>query len=111
MRRAKRSAMLRSMAKESAAPATKDDIKLLMDEIAKFYQASERWKNELTENVEAKMEAWKEEIKGHFDLVAEQLRSDIVSATREEVAGLKDATQGYQQRLRRVEQALGISPS
>jgi hypothetical protein len=103
--------MLRSMAIDSTAPATKDDIKILMDEIGKSYQASERWKNELSQKMEAKMEAWKEEIKGHFDLVAEQLRSDIVSATREEVVGLKDATQGYQKRLRRVEQALGISPS
>ncbi len=73
----------RSMSKASQAPATKEDIRMLMDHIGTFYDRTDKRLLAVEDRiggVEAKMKEWKEEIKRHFDLVAENIRHDALGA-------------------------------
>ena len=79
------------------APATKQDIALLMDSIGKHYDATERWKNEILEH----MSKWKEEMHRHFDVVAEELRHDVLGAFR-------DHTSTVERRFLRLERHCGL---
>lgn len=72
---------------EDTSPATKDDIKMLMDSIGRLYDANERWKNELKE---------------HFDLKTEIIRHDLIDAKSDRVANHED-------RLRKVEKHTGLA--
>ncbi len=74
------------MSTDPTAPATKQDIALLMNEIGKLYSANEGWKEDLTE----KMEAWKEEVKEHFDVVAENIKHDFRGAFSDKLAQHED---------------------
>lgn len=68
------------------ARATKQDITLLMNEIGKLYDANERWK---------------EELKLHFDTVAENLVADFRGA-------LSDKIDQHETRIVRLERHTGI---
>ena len=69
------------------APATKADIRMLMVEIGKLYDANQRWKDEL---------------KGHFDLAVENIRTDLVGAN-------KDKIENHEHRLGRLEKHTGLA--
>lgn len=73
---------------DSTAPATKQDVRLLMDEIGKLYRANERWKDEILDADEK----WKEELKQHFFLHG----------------ALPDKIQNHENRLVRLEDRVGI---
>lgn len=55
----------------SSAPATKEDIALLMDSIGKHYDATERWK---------------EEIIRHFDVKCEELTHNFQGALTDKIS-------------------------
>ena len=74
------------------APATKEDIRLLMEEIGKLYMATEQWKTEII----GKMQEWKTEIVHEFHIVAENMRHDYLGAH-------KDRIENHEDRLRRLE--------
>ncbi len=57
------------MSTDPVVPATKEDIQMLMNEIGRLYDANAGWQNEMLE----KQQGWKDEIKDHFDLVAENI--------------------------------------
>lgn len=82
------------MLSENTAPATKADVVLLMDSIGKLYDANENWKNELKE---------------HFDLVAENMRHDLLGANHEEIALLKDTQITHGRKIARIERHVGIA--
>lgn len=63
---------------DDTSPATKADIKMLMDSIGKLYDANEKWKNEL---------------KAHFDLQSELVRHDLLGAKGDRVANHEDRLQ------------------
>lgn len=75
------------MADQDQSPATKQDIRLLMDEIGKLYQANEKWK---------------EELKQHFDVVAENLIHDFRGA-------LNDKIQNHENRIVLLEQQVRLA--
>jgi len=64
--------------RRAQAPATKQDIALLMDSIGKHYDATERWKNEML--------AWKEEILRHFDVKCEELTHNFQGALTDKIS-------------------------
>jgi hypothetical protein len=74
------------MPKDSKAPATKQDIQLLMTAIGKLYDANEQWK---------------EELKHHFDLTAETIRQDVQGAN-------KDRIEDHENRIVRLEEHTGV---
>jgi hypothetical protein len=60
------------MTRDETAPATKQDIRLLMDEIGRLYAANERWKDEIIDQVDERIAASEERVTGHFEVVAER---------------------------------------
>jgi ElaB/YqjD/DUF883 family membrane-anchored ribosome-binding protein len=86
--------------KDNQTPATKADIQAvmtsvesLMDEIGKLYDANERWKDEL---------------KDHFDLVIENVRSELLRARHDKVELLDDRTKNLDRRVSRLEVRMGV---
>lgn len=100
---------LTSMAKfpppsKPEAPATKQDIYLLMIELGKLYDANERWKDDLL----LANEKWKEEIIRHFDVTAENMRHDLLGMHHDSIELLKDAKVQHHQRISRIERFLRL---
>ncbi len=100
------------MTDDATAPATKQDIAMLMEEFGKMWI----WKGEMEE----KMLLWKQELreeifrgnkemKEHFDLVAENMHHDMRAAHREEIEVLKDRSKDHGKRIGRLEQAVGLA--
>ena len=54
-----------------------------MEEIGKLYRANEQWKDEIIEHTER----WKSEIKGHFDVVAENIKQDVLHGALQDKVG------------------------
>ena len=79
-------------------PATKSDIKLLMESIGKLYDANERWKDEIMDADRV----WKDEIKEHFDLKVEVIRHDLLGVNRERI-------ENHEDRLIRLERHTGVT--
>ena len=72
------------MTKDDTAPATKLDIKILMDSMGKLYRANEKWKNDLLSHMEqwkndilSTNEKWKNELLGHMEQWKSDLRDDL----------------------------------
>ena len=88
------------MSDDIQTPATKEDIRLLMEQIGNLYDASERGKAEvittLDERIEGKIGQSEERMKHHFDLTVETIRYDLLSAN-------KDRMENHEDRLRRLE--------
>ncbi len=86
------------------APATKRDVAFLMDEIAKIYRSveegridNESWKDEMIQH----MDAWKKELKDHFDLVAENIHQDCIGANKDQITS-------HEHRINRLERHAGF---
>ena len=45
-------------------PATKEDIRSIMEELGKLYDANERWKNEILDQFALTVEIIREDLKG-----------------------------------------------
>lgn len=103
------------MSADGTAPATKDDIRMLMEEFGKMWQWKANVDGKFEEvdvrfnDLEEKMELWKKELKDHFDLVAEQIRHDFVAANREEIEVLKDGHAEHGKRIIALERATGLA--
>jgi len=78
---------------DNQTPATKGDIKRLDGNFKRL---------------ETKMDQWKEEIIRHFDVVAEQLRHEVLGANRDEVGVIKDKQTNHEERIERLEQHTGV---
>jgi hypothetical protein len=74
-------------------PATKGDFEMLSLHF-----------NEL----ERKVEAFKDEILRHFDVIVEDLRHDLIGARSDEIEVLKDGRRNHEERLRRLERSVGL---
>ena len=90
-----------------SVPATKSDIKLLMAELGKLYDATERWKDELADKSQRQQVLSVSEMKQHFDLTVEQIRYDLLAANREQIELLRDRSEGHENRITRLEQHAG----
>lgn len=77
------------MAKDASAPATKEDIRLLMEQVGHFYR---EWDQRTRE--------WKQEIKDHFDLVTENQLYDFKGI-------FSDRTEDHERRIKRLERKAG----
>lgn len=90
---------------DRAAAATKEGIVMIMGEIGKLYDASERWKNEI---LEANKE-WKEERKRHVDFTVKHRRYDRQGAHRDDLEQIKDTGKKNDQRITRLEKHAGLA--
>ena len=75
------------------APATKEDIGVLMEQIGKYYLQTERRF---------------EELKLYFDASVENIRSDLEGANHDEISVLQDRSHDHELRLRKVEKRVRV---
>jgi hypothetical protein len=82
------------MPKDSKAPATKQDIQMVMTALGKLYDANERRKDEIIGEVDGKIDAKivasEERVKHHFDLAVETIRHDLKGANKDRLADHED---------------------
>jgi len=76
------------MTKDDTSPATKADIKSLMDSIGRLYDANEKWKDQIID---------------HFQIVAEDIRHDLKGANHDEIQSLKNTKDDHERRLQTLE--------
>lgn len=79
---------------DAAAPATKEDIRLLMEQIGKLYDANARWKDEIIE---------------HFDVAVETIRHEMKAAHHDSIDLLRDQNADHAKRIERLERHAGLA--
>ncbi|MBI2524146.1 hypothetical protein HYW11_02960 [Candidatus Peregrinibacteria bacterium] len=84
------------------APATKQDIHLLMEQMGKYYQQTEQRIERLEEEFTQKVDDWKKEIIHEFHVVAENLHYDFKGA-------LNDKIQNHENRIVHLEERVGLA--
>jgi hypothetical protein len=77
-----------------AAPATKGDLLLVKQDV--------QYIMERIGDLEVKVEDWKDELKEHFDIVAENILHDFKGT-------FKDRTEDHERRIKRLERKTGIT--
>ncbi|MBI5793988.1 hypothetical protein HZA87_02785 [Candidatus Uhrbacteria bacterium] len=73
--------------KDDQSPATKSDIRILMDQIGELYDANKRWKDEILH---------------FFDIRLEDIRHDLLGVN-------KDKIESHEDRIRRLERHAGFA--
>lgn len=68
----------------------------------------ERRLTEVASSFDSKLMNFAEEIKRHFDVIAEDLRHDVIGANRDEVLSIVDKQQQNSDRIRHLEQLAGM---
>jgi hypothetical protein len=85
------------------APATKEDIGLLMEAIGKLYSANQQWKEEIIDHLDKRVAASEAQTKAHFDLVAENITHDF------QHGALHDRIEQHGDRIGRLERHVGLA--
>lgn len=86
------------MVTDDRAPATKQDVKLLMEQVGDYYRRTEQKFAELRDD----MREWKKEIIHEFHIVAEDMRHDYLGAH-------KDRIENHENRITRIERHTGLT--
>lgn len=96
------------MAQDSTAPATKQDVALIMEGIGGVHIALATMKTEmsdlreeLTETMDEKISAVEDRMVHQFYVIAEQIHHDAIGANRDEIEVVKD-------RVTRLERHTGL---
>ncbi|HUY92240.1 MAG TPA: hypothetical protein VMV10_26100 [Pirellulales bacterium] len=90
---------------DSTAPATKEDIRLLMEQMGKLYDADARWKDDIQNSISR----WKDEIIEHFDVAVETIRHEMRAAHHDSIELLRDQTADHAKRIKRLERHAGLA--
>jgi len=93
--------MTKAARKDDQSPATKKDLRLLMEQIAAYYDKTEKRIDEHQISLEKHMLQWKHEIIGEFHIVVGQLRHDFKGAFGDKLAQHED-------RIVRLERHTGL---
>lgn len=88
---------------DSAAPATKEDIRLLTEQMGKLYDANAQWKDDIQDSIAH----WKDEIIEHFDVAAETIRHEMKAAHHDSIE--LDQTADHAKRIERLERRAGLA--
>lgn len=80
------------MAAQDQSPATKEDVKLLMEQMGKYYEKTHQ-----------EMAEWKKEIIHEFHIVEENIRHDLLKGA------LNDKIAQHEDRIIRIEQHVGLA--
>lgn len=94
------------MVKNSTAPATKQDIKLLMQQMAKIYDHTTNVKEELKKELVVYIDKKMDQKTGEFKAYVGTLQRDFVTAMNDQASSFQDKTTNHEVRITRIEQRL-----
>jgi hypothetical protein len=86
------------MADDKSAPATKEDIRLLMELVGSYYSQTEE-----------RIAESEERLRRHFDLAVETIRHELTGANKDKLAVHDDQLNDHAKRLRRLERHAGLT--
>ena len=103
------------MADNAQAAATKQDIKLLMDEMGRLYdhigtmktELKTELKEEITQELKEYMDEKSKETHDYFNFYAGKLHKDMVGATEDVIQSLREKDENHKQRIIILEQKTG----
>lgn len=87
------------MPKDNTAPATKEDVRLLMKMIG---TSEERMTRHFNQEIAKRIRASEVSVKRHFDVAVETIRHDLLGANADEIESLKN-------RVTRIETHVGLT--
>jgi hypothetical protein len=90
------------MLRGDKAPATKEDIRLLMEQIGRLYDAEAAWKQEILAALDMRLCLTEDRLRGHLDAAMETMSHDVQGASRDEIQVIKD-------RILHLEQTVGLA--
>lgn len=88
--------------KDDQSPATKKDIRILMDQMGRYYLKTEDRIREYKEYTEDRLKEHNEDIKRYFDIRVEDIRHDLLGVN-------KDKIEQHEDRIRRLERHAGLA--
>lgn len=108
------------MADKAHAAATKRDIQLIMEELAKLYdhigamktELKTELKEEITQELKEYMDEKSKETHDYFNFYAGKLHKDMVGATDDTIQSLKENDNNHEERITKLEhdvEALSVS--
>jgi hypothetical protein len=80
------------------SPATKGDLELLRTST-----------DDAMRSLRTDLAAWKEELKGHFEVIAEKLRADLLGMHKDKISLLDDTTVKHERRIAHLERLVGVA--
>jgi hypothetical protein len=95
-------------------PVIKGDIAQLTEVVNRVDQGLSQLGNRVesvgqkVERLDHKVTEFKDQIIRHFDVIAEELRHDLIGARSDEVEVLKDGRKDHERRIRTLEKHAGI---
>lgn len=104
---------------DDTSPSTKADFIGLMERIGDTEIRMERWKNEITEDMDSKIQVVTEELKEYMDkkteetkhyfyVVAENLKHDLWGIHNDKISVLDDRSNDHEQRIVVMEKQLAV---
>lgn len=121
------------MTKDPHAPASHEDIRLLMEQMGHYYDSTNtrmtalegtvaelrsdvaELKNDMTQmksdvaELKSDMKEWKQEIIHEFKIVAEDLRHNLIGSTKDRMSSLEDVDARHDRRITRLEKHAGLA--
>lgn len=89
------------MADSAQAPATKQDVRLLMEQMGKYYEKTHREMTEWKEEFHGTVRESEDRTKRHFDVVVEDIKHDFQGA-------FHDKLEQHDDRILRLEHHVGL---
>jgi FKBP-type peptidyl-prolyl cis-trans isomerase (trigger factor) len=89
------------MADDAQAPATKEDIRLLMEQIGTYYSQTQQQIEAYYSQTQVQIAEMEERMMRHFDVTVETIRHDLLGAN-------KDKIESHEDRLGRLERHTGL---
>ncbi len=103
------STVILPMMQDDTLPLTKADGKHILTMMQTVLDRVEEFKDEITgemTNMKGEMRQHKEDIKNHFDITVENLRSDLLDANKDGISLCKDTLNNHDHRITRLEKTL-----
>lgn len=99
------------MADDAQSPATKQDVKLLMEQMARMQMSLHERMDKLVDEkkLDAAIRASEKRTKEYFDFYTGKLHKDFLGATEDELQILKETDTNHEVRITKLEQHASLS--
>lgn len=88
----------KEMATTTQLAKTDANIELILDALKNVYESEQTLRED--------MKNWKDELKEHFEVIAEDLRHDLIGTHKDKISALEDRTTDHGRRIRHLEKRM-----